>query len=276
MPLLDLSQFTDADARDRVKAAFDRTRFGSDNWRVLGATLAVADRYSFSSIKTYPRPDHPLAERRRPLEFLVVGILVSLRTTLENEQRAMDAVLEAFADAEQLYAADAAEIEKLIAPAGMASTKARRIVAALDYIRTEFKEGLSSLSDLETLDARAAILRVPGFGPKAADCLLTIGLGHASMVVDTNVFQVVEPLLGLGNGSTSNFSVRPRVERVKAKCDDAIGDDAVLCQVVHTLLLSYGKEVMKRGHAPTRCLVRTYCRTCDNDDLNLLNSHLQA
>lgn len=260
MPL-DLSSFSDEDARSYLEERFALTIVGSDAWRVIGAARRIAEDHSFASIKTYPRPDHPDERKRRPLEFLLVAILVSLRTTLENEQRAMDAVLDSFRTVDELYLAEQELLERLVRPAGMARARATRILAALKYVSTRLNRDLSSLEALGSTDAREALLAIPGFGPKAADCFLTIGLGLPSMVVDVNVFRVASALLGTGE-SRKEFANPTAVSRLKRRLDTALGDDALLCQIVHTLFLVYGKREMIPDHSATQCKLNEYCVAC--------------
>jgi endonuclease III len=260
MPL-DLSLFSDENADSYLGERFSLTTSGSDAWRVIGAARRIAERHSFSGTKTYPRPDHPDERKRRPLEFLLVAILVSLRTTLENEQRAMDAVLDAFDSVDDLYQADQELLERLVRPAGLARARATRIRAALQHVSLKHQRNLASLESLGTIAAREALLSIPGFGPKSADCFLTIGLGLPSMVVDVNVFRVASALFG-SSDSRKEFSKPTAVSRLKRRLDTAVGDDALLCQIVHTLFLVYGKREMIREHNPSQCRMKEYCLSC--------------
>lgn len=260
MPL-DLSVFSDENARAYLGERFALAPLGSDAWRVVGAARTIADHHSFSGTKTYPRPDHPDARKRRPLEFLMVAILISLRTTLENEQRAMDAVLDEFETVDELYGAEQDLLERLVRPAGLARARATRIRAALQHVSTTHRRDLSSLELLGVQGAREALLAIPGFGPKSADCFLTIGLGLPSMVVDINVFRVASALFGI-SVSRREFTKPVIVARLKARLDVAIGDDALLCQIVHTLFLVYGKHEMINEHISSKCLMKTYCLSC--------------
>lgn len=258
--MLDLRSVTDDDVRIRAEAQFDRAEAGSSRWRLYGAILELSGLYSFSSTKTYPRPDHPDPRKRLPLEYLLVAILVSLRTTLENEQRAMDQLIAALPDLHSLYGATVSEIATLIVPAGMPDSKALRIVSALNTAR-DLDGGLESLAQRGPEAARSYLLALPGFGPKAADCFLTIGLGIPSMVVDVNVFKVAVSLFDLSWSRPANYANARQVLEVKTLLDDAVGNDAFNCQIAHTLLLLEGKG--RRGpHDPSRCGVAPYCLTC--------------
>lgn len=264
--MLDLTNVTD----DLVAAHLARTmvevRPGSDSWRVLGFCNEARQEFSFCATRTYPRPDHPDPKKRLPLVYLMVGILVSLRTTLENEQKAMAKLIERFPTEGRLLAAEPSEIAECIVCAGMSQTKSIRIRKALDYIAT-IPGGLNSLADLPVDAARSRLLEIPGFGPKSADCMLTIGLGIPSMVVDVNVFRVSSSLLGSPWAESPDYSNAVQVRAIKDQLDAIVGRDVFLCQIVHTYLLMHGKRYRLRGHDASDCRLGKYCRSCEADTL---------
>lgn len=262
--MLDLRDVTDDDVASHLAMALRDVRPGSDAWRVLGFCSDAQRRHSFSATRTYPRPDHPDPQKRLPLVFLLTGILVSLRTTLENEQRAMDILVARFPTEGELLGADVHEIEECIECAGMAAKKSQRIRRAFDRVAA-LDGGLEALSQLPRDEAREMLLSLPGFGPKAADCMLTIGLGIPSMVVDVNVFRVASSLLGLPWRAAPDFSSVQQVREVKDQLDAVVGDDVFLCQIVHTLLLLHGKHSRTRGHDYQECQLGPYCRSCELD-----------
>jgi endonuclease III len=262
--MLDLSDVTDELVAARLAKAMSGLTHGTDSWRVLGFCSIAQHRYSFSATRTYPRPDHPDPAKRLPLVYLMVGILVSLRTTLENEQRAMDRLISRFPTEGELLRARADEIAGCISCAGMADTKSTRIRSALDRV-LELDGGLEGLASRSRDEARGVLLGLPGFGPKAADCMLTIGLGIPSMVVDVNVFRVASALLGLPWSGGPNYSNEQQVQEVKRQLDQVVGDDPFLCQIVHTLLLLHGKHRRIRAHESAACELGEFCRSCELD-----------
>lgn len=222
----------------------------------------MSNYFSFSETRTYPRPDHPDPRKRRSLSFMLVGILVSLRTTLENEQRAMDNILQRFRTDEELYLATEEEFNEAVKPAGMAAKRANLIKRALNYVDKELQRDWESLEALPLEVARIKLLGIPGFGPKAVDCLLSIGLGHPSMVVDVNVFHIASQLFDLPWASYPNYSDEKAVLQVKQILDEAVPKDTFICQIVHTLFLLYGKKIKRKKTSQEECLIKQYCLYC--------------
>ncbi len=193
---------------------------------------------------------------------MLVGILVSLRTTLENEQRAMDNILQRFRTDEELYLATEEEFNEAVKPAGMAAKRANLIKRALNYVDKELQRDWESLEALPLEVARIKLLGIPGFGPKAVDCLLSIGLGHPSMVVDVNVFHIASQLFDLPWASYPNYSDEKAVLQVKQILDEAVPKDTFICQIVHTLFLLYGKKIKRKKTSQEECLIKQYCLYC--------------
>lgn len=244
---------TDSEVIDRLEHSIRCTPLHArDRLQVLGATRLCADRFSFTQTRTYPRPDHPDPQKRKSIFFLLAAIIVSLRTTLENEQIAMAALMERVQSDEHLLNLPVSELESLIRPAGMARQKAERITASLHALAA-YPGGIESLASLPMVQARAYLLSLPGIGPKAADCLLTIGLGIPSMVVDVNVHKTATWIL-LGSEKSVDYKDAKDVSLMKSRLDRALaGEDAFLYQIVHTHLLLLGKSMGRQGHATARC-----------------------
>jgi endonuclease III len=260
--LLDLRHVTDDDVQQTIIGALKNTSPETHTWRILSSALLLSEHYSFTATRTYPRPDHPDPAKRKPLIFLLVGILVSLRTTLENEQRAMAEVIKRFPTVDSLQCATAQEIADAIRPAGMANRRAKQIRVALDYVEEHFNGGLESLSLLTTVEARNTLLSIPGIGPKSADCVLSIGLGKPSIAVDVNVFRVTSWLFALPWARNPDYRTEQHVSQVKELLDLAMPSDAFICQIVHTLFLLYGKAVGSKHPTFDSCLIQRYCLSC--------------
>lgn len=263
--MFDLSNITDDDVREKLSYELSLATPKSDRWRIIGAALNTLKTESFSNTKTYPRPDHPDKRKRKPIEFLLIGVLISLRTTLENEQLAMDQVLEKCETIDDVLKLSEEELAELIKPAGMAKQKSKRIISCLNEIK-KLDGGLESLGRKTKEEARRYLLALPGIGPKAADCVLTIGLGFSSMVVDVNVFRMVSYLFGIELDDNHNFSNEQQVQYIKERLDSAIGEDAFLCQILHTMLLLAGRK-LGRVHSHEKCFGHEYCCTCEKENL---------
>lgn len=259
--MIDLSNINDNDIAEKLLYELKKASPSSDRWRILGTSYNTLQVDSFSATKTYPRPDHPSEKRRKPIEFLLIGVLISLRTTLENEQIAIDRLLDRCNDINDVLALDAYDLSDIIKPAGMSEQKSKRILACLQEIQ-KLDGGLASLEKKTKEEARNYLLKLPGIGPKAADCVLTIGLGFSSMVVDINVFRMTSSLFGIELNDLHSFSNDQSVKYIKDRLDIAIGEDAYLCQIVHTMLLLAGRRIGK-SHSTDKCQGREYCLTCE-------------
>lgn len=264
----DLSQITDGDVRNHLGMHL-ASATNHDARRILNSCLALTDHYSFSETRTYPRPDHPQPRKRRSLHFLLVAILVSIRTTLENEQRAVDHILNECASDADLFALSEERLAELVKPAGMPQRRAKLIVQALEYCRATFGDSFEALSAGMPSDVvRSEVLAIPGFGPKATDCFISIGLGIPTAVVDVNVFRSYVHLFAhdVGKAQPASFARPSDVAAVKHAIESALPRDAFLLQIVHTLLLLYGRNDF--GFTPKRkptdrCIVATFCKTCE-------------
>lgn len=258
--MLDLSEVTDGDVLAELDAALLRNRT-TESEKLLRAVRKCAERFSFANTRTYPRPDHPDPDRRRSFLFLFCGVLVSLRTTLENEQLAMTHLMERARDDSELLSLSKSEIRDLIRVSGMADTKAERIYKGL-RILSDIEGGVADLSKLSISEARSFFLSIPGIGPKAADCLLTIGLGMPSMVVDVNVFRAASWILD-GKVLGLDYSDSKAVNILKNRLDILLKEeDAFIFQIVHTELLLLSKSMKRGEHQTERCLGSEWCTAC--------------
>lgn len=261
MDATDFSGVNDKAVTAYLKRLSRKTTKYTDSWRVISAALELSYWHSYSDTRTYPRPDHPNPRKRKPVEFLLAAVLISLRTTLENEQRVVDAVIERYPSVESLKGARLEDLSELIRPAGMPNQKAERIVLSLRLL-DEVEGGLKGLASWGKQDARNYLLTLPGVGPKAADCILSIGLGHASVVVDTNVFRTTTHLFNVTWETEPNFSNPNHVALIKRRLDAVVKEDLLLSQIVHTLFLLEGRQL--RGNGYGHCKMGQFCETCSS------------
>jgi endonuclease III len=269
--MINLQHINETDVIKKINLHLNESKYGSQEWRILASALKISERYSFTENRTYPRPDHPDEKKRKPLIYMLVAIIVSLRTTLENEQKAVLNLIDRFPTENLLFNATPEEIESCIIPAGMAKTKSVRIRKALDHIIDNYNGRIELLSNYDKNNAREHILKIPGIGPKAADCLLSIGLGIPSIAVDINVFRVASWLFDLPWSLNPNYNDKNQVYKVKQLLDNAVGHDAFLCQIIHTYFLLLGKDMKSKHPVNKPCYIGEYCLTCKNNSLNHSN-----
>jgi endonuclease-3 len=189
-------------------------------------------------------PDH------RPLDSLVRTIL-SQNTSDTNSGRAFQALLSSFPDWENVVAAEAGDIARVIRSGGMGQVKARHIKQALAEIRRQRgRLELDFLNELPLGEARDWLLRLPGVGRKTAGCVLLFALGRPALPVDTHVFRVARRL-GLVPDRTS-------IEQAHFILEDMVPADRVY--QFHVLLIEHGRKIcIARRPRCTRCALGDIC-----------------
>jgi endonuclease-3 len=125
---------------------------------------------------------------------LVLTIL-SQHTADTNSGRAFANLISVFPDWDAIRRVSVQEIADATRAAGLSTSKAPRIKAALEQIELERGDyDLSFLRDLPLDEARAWLTRLQGVGPKTAACVLMFAYGRPALPVDTHVFRVSQRL----------------------------------------------------------------------------------
>jgi endonuclease-3 len=131
----------------------------------------------------YPAVTELLHEN--PFELLIATIL-SAQTTDRSVNLVTPELFRRYPTAEDLAAADPAEVEKLIKPTGFFRAKTKRIIAASRKL-VDFFGGMvpSTMEDL---------VQIPGIGRKTANVILGAGFGIPGFAVDTHVIRLTNRL----------------------------------------------------------------------------------
>jgi endonuclease III len=116
-----------------------------------------------------------------PFQLLIATIL-SAQTTDRSVNLVTPELFRRYPTAEDLAAADPAEIEKLIKPTGFFRAKTQRIIAASRALVELF--GGVVPQDLDDL------VKIPGIGRKTANVILGAGFGVPGFAVDTHVIRL--------------------------------------------------------------------------------------
>ncbi len=125
-----------------------------------------------------------------PVSVLVQTIL-SQNTSDINSGSAFRSLRDAFANWEEVAAADSDAITRHIRRGGLGKIKAQRIKQALqDIIRQRGRLELDFLNRLTPPDAEDWLQRLPGVGLKTARCVLLFASGVPALPVDTHVLRV--------------------------------------------------------------------------------------
>jgi endonuclease-3 len=184
------------------------------------------------------------------LEELIACIL-SQHTSDANSWRAYRQLRERFPSWEAVMEAPTEEVEEVIRPGGLASSKAPRIQAVLRAV-AEHNAGrlnLDFLQDMSTESARRYLLNLPGVGPKTAAIVLCFSLGRAVIPVDTHVFRV-SWRLGFFDRKVGEAKAHDLLQRIVPEED---------VYPFHVHLIRHGRQVCKAQ--------RPRCEQCPLADL---------
>ncbi len=122
-----------------------------------------------------------------PFQLLIATIL-SAQTTDRSVNLVTPELFRRYPAAEDLAAANSAEVEMLIKPTGFFRAKTKRIIAA--------SRKLVDLFGGEVPRTMEDLIKVPGIGRKTANVILGAGFGVPGFAVDTHVIRLTN-LLGL-------------------------------------------------------------------------------
>jgi endonuclease III len=191
--------------------------------------------------------------RRDPIEELILTVL-SQNTSDVNRDRAFAAMRTRYPSWEALAEASPEDLAAAIKPGGLSKTKAPRILAILDQIRSR-EDGAFDLSWMGTASRRRVeeyLISLPGVGPKTVACVLAFSLGRAAFPVDTHVHRVAGRLGFFG----------PRVDAAAAH---AILEELVPARIrvrLHVAMIRHGRTICRAGRPSCEvCPVRDLCPT---------------
>ena len=133
--------------------------------------------------KLYPAVTELVHEN--PFQLLIATIL-SAQTTDRSVNLITPELFRRYPTAEELAAADPAEVERLIKPTGFFRAKTQRIIAA--------SRKLVELFGGEVPKTMEDLIKVPGIGRKTANVILGAGFGVPGFAVDTHVIRLTNRL----------------------------------------------------------------------------------
>lgn len=227
--------------------------------KILTITELLLDCYSFSTAQTYPRPNHPIPEKRKDVYFTMVAILLSLRTTLENEQKATKNFLKFYQTPQDVLNSTIEKLAEVIHTAGMPKKKAVNIIHATKYVVEKLKCDFEQFRCMPIADARNELKKIPGIGEKSADCILELGLDLPTIVIDINMLRVVSRVFNLPFVNELNQSNKQQLESAKKVIEENLPRDGFLYKIVHTMLLLHGKNTCKSKPLCEQCMIEKHC-----------------
>lgn len=249
---------TDEEAKKIIEKDIDMNKNKYSN-KILNIVFDLFNNYSFVNNQTYPRPSHPLKEKRKDPYFTLIAIILSLRTTLENEIKAVDAFMNRYKTIDDVLESDKEEMINLIRIAGMPNKKADTIFKVSKHIKQNYDGNIYNIVNESIEVTRNDLLKLPGVGDKSADCMLELGFNLPSMVVDINIFRVISRIFNEEWAEVPNFSNKNQVESVKRRLEDNLPENYLTYQIVHTMLLLKGKHICKSKSKCEKCSIKSYC-----------------
>ena len=168
-----------------------------------------------------------------PLDGLILTVL-SQNTNDKNRDSAYASLTAKFPTWADVAQARAANLEGVIRTAGLAHTKAARIITILSKIHADFGEySLRGLAGWETKRIREYLRALPGVGAKTVACVLLFDLKLKAFPVDTHVSRVAR--------RTGIASAKSMPEEICAELECIVPYER--CLGGHVNMIAHGRAV---------------------------------
>lgn len=246
---------TDNDAKKIIDNYLDK-ELTENGRKILSFVRQLFDTYSFVDNQTYPRPTHPNKAKRANAYFTLLAIIISLRTTLENETKAVNKILKKYHNIDDILSADIHELKEAIKCAGMPEKKAWVIINMSNFIKEKYNGNINNINTGNVQEIRKKLLEIPGIGEKSADCMIELGFDLPSIVVDTNVFRVISKMFF---ERKMFFENKQDIIDIKKFLENNLPADFRIYQIVHTMLLLHGKYICKSVPKCNICEKKNEC-----------------
>lgn len=258
----------DEQVKELITKNIEKYGNSEDTNKLLTIILKFSEKYSFVENQTYPRPSHPLETKRKSPYYTLIAIILSLRTTLENETKAVNSFMSKYRSITDVLEADEEEMGEIIKVAGMPKKKTKTIVMLSEYIQKYYNGNIWNMRGESISETRERLLNLPGVGDKSADCMLELGFDMPSMVVDINVFRTISRIFGEKWAEKPDFSDKKQIAVVKNKLENILPQDCLMYQIAHTMILLHGKNVCKSQCKCEKCFVTEYCNFYKKRNIN--------
>lgn len=205
-------------------------------------------RICVSLARSYGNPRH--GNKRNPLNELVY-IILSNRSRDPAFRSAYRALRRAYPSWNRVTRSCESDIANILRPYGLASLKARTLVEIMSALRREFGyPTLRTLRDMETDEAEAVLISLPGVGAKVAKCVLMYALDRPVLPVDVHVHRVAARL---------GLEVKKRPDTSQRLIEDAV--PARLRYSFHVNLLAHGRRTcLPRTPRCGDCCIAQFCK----------------
>lgn len=198
-------------------------------------------------IETLYNTYSPSKRKTDPWEEIVLTIL-SQNTNDENRDRAFKRLWSKYNTPNEILQTDKGEIEGLIGPAGLASSKSQYLKNAARYIKEQHGGDTDWIKNNPPKDVHRELTNIKGVGHKTADVVLMFSADADLCPVDTHVYRVSKRL-GIAEGSKKK--VRKQLQELKNYID---------LDKAHLSLIAHGRNTCKaRSPKCSECIVEENC-----------------
>lgn len=187
-----------------------------------------------------------------PLDGLILTVL-SQNTNDKNRDSAFTNLKANFPEWQNVIDAGAEKLEAVIRTAGLAHTKAQRIITILQKVHDDFGEySIKKLAELEREDICEYLRALPGVGAKTAACVLMFDLKIKAFPVDTHVSRVARRV----GVVPEKFSP----EEICAEFERIVPEER--CLGGHVNMIAHGRAVCHSQRPEcNKCVLAEICRT---------------
>lgn len=173
---------------------------------------------------------------------ILIGTILSARTKDENTARVVRELFERYKTVDELAAAKARDVEKVIKSIGFYHVKSKRIIDVARIIKSRY--GGTVPEDIDQL------MSLPGVGRKTANCVLVYAFEKPAIPVDTHVHRISNRL-GLVETKTPEETEAALVKKIPKKYWLEINDTFVM----------YGQNICKPVSPMCGvCKIKKLCR----------------
>jgi endonuclease-3 len=182
--------------------------------------------------------------RLDPISELIFTILTQ-HTSDKNAEKAYMLLVKSIDSWNDILDIPIDKLKSLIKSAGLFNQKSKRIIEAINRIKSHNNElNLSFLRDLNLSDARKWLTGIPGIGPKTASVVLSFSFGMPAIPVDTHVYRVSKRLKLFDNKISANHA-HELLENLVIENKR---------YTFHVLFIKHGREICKA--------IKPLCKTC--------------
>ncbi|HEY2064550.1 MAG TPA: hypothetical protein VGG84_01245 [Gemmatimonadaceae bacterium] len=229
-------------------AAAKRNKKRMDKATVAGPRPKVVREVCSRLAQAYGSPR--LGNPRHPLDDLIF-IIASNRTGPTVASRVYASLRQRFRSWNELATVNSKELEAILAPAGLASKRAKHLIGIAKRLRQDFgRVTLAPLGGDSTAAIEEYLTSLPGVSEKVAKCVLLYGFGRRVLPVDVHVHRVAGRL---------GWHAHKRADQSHATLEAVVA--APQRYGFHTNAIALGREVCKPVPLCSACLLVEFCET---------------